>query len=912
MEIFTKKQAKEKIAKLVKRFENLSSSAFKRYNEANTRKDFILPLFHALGWDVHNERIDNEVVEEETTISGRIDYSFRINNITHFLLEAKAIPKDLDKEKWARQAVEYGWNKGVAWVVLTDFEGLKVFNSEWKRDQPRANIDLSYKEYFDKFEKLWLLSKQSFKTNKLDKLLGEFGITAKRINVNERLAEDLVNWRNTLNKNLKQWNIKYKTSVIEEAVQRILDRLVFIRVLEDRNIEDKLLWQAFQKWRVNNYRPYNFIKALIPIFKKFDKKYNSNLFQKHLCEDLDTEGDPFQRIVPQLYASREEGVKYRFDAIDADVLGSVYEQYLGTVQQREGDKSKRKKQGIYYTPTYIVDYIVQNTLGRLLKDTSLLGEKENIKVLDPACGSGSFLIRAFEVLDGHLCQTRNHDPKDHMQTALRRHTILRDNIYGIDLDEQAIEIARLNLLLKALVPNHKLPMLTNHMKVGNSLISDKKITDKAFDWQREFSEVFKGKNPGFDIIIGNPPYIRSRNIKTKERKYYPSVFKSAFRTFDVYLFFLEKSLGLLKNKGIMGFIIPYSFLNQPYASRLRKILIENCNILEIVDLSLSKVFQEAQVRNCIIICQKDSKSSKLAIIRPKGNKLKTVTKINQRSFLKNLDYMFKIELEGNVKNLIFKIEEKAIPLSKIVYISKGIEVYERGSGRTKNDFIFSGRESRKYKPYFEAKEISRYRLDWKGRYIFYQPKKHCSGKFPGLFENNKILMKRIVGDRRLSCYLDREDYYVENTLICCLPKKNLKERFNFEESDYRLSEKYKLPFLLAILNSKMMTFYFKNKFGDKLQIYNRAVGLLPIKIIEFSNIKEKEKYRLLMSSAQRMLNLNKRLQKISEDTDRWYNLKNKIEKLDKKIDQMVYKLYSLKPGEIGIVEKNTNAKKKGK
>ena len=447
-----------------------------------------------------------------------------------FLLEAKAIPADLNKDQWAKQAIEYGWNKGISWVVLTDFEGLKVFSSDWKTPNPRANLTFTYKDYLKRFNDLWLLSRESVEKGELNAQAQKWGITAKRVSVNEVLAQDLVEWREILTNNFRQWNTKISLHDLEESVQRILDRLIFIRVVEDRSIEEKTLWQAYQKWEANGNDPANFIKSLAPIFRIYDEKYNSNLFKKHLCEDLNTDGDPFGKIIPKLYGEKESGIKYRFDAINSDVLGGVYEQYLGKVQQREGVVSKRKKQGIYYTPSYIVEYIVQNTLGKLLKETPGLADREKIKILDPACGSGSFLIKAFELMDENL-------RKDRPEQALRKCRILTENIYGVDLDEQAIEIARLNLLMKALVPNQKLPMLTEHMKVGNSLIDDPKIDKKAFNWQEEFEDVFKQKNSGFDVIIENPPWGADIDKFTKyfERKYPNSTknYKDIYKIFLV-------------------------------------------------------------------------------------------------------------------------------------------------------------------------------------------------------------------------------------------------------------------------------------------------------------------------------------------------------------------------------------------
>ena len=192
----SKPEAKGKIKNLIERYEQVKKSHQRpKYDEANTRKDFIMPLFQALGWDVHSEIVEREVVEEANAIKGKVDYSFRLNDIPQFLLEAKSLKTNLDRPEWAKQSVTYGWNKGIPWVVLTNFEKLKLFNSEWKMTEPRPNLDLSYQDYLEKFDYLWLLSKEAFESNELDKLLSQLGITAKRVNVNEKLAEDLVRWR---------------------------------------------------------------------------------------------------------------------------------------------------------------------------------------------------------------------------------------------------------------------------------------------------------------------------------------------------------------------------------------------------------------------------------------------------------------------------------------------------------------------------------------------------------------------------------------------------------------------------------------------------------------------------------------------------------------------------------------------
>jgi adenine-specific DNA-methyltransferase len=233
----SKPQAKERIKKLIEKYERVKKAKqLKRYDEANTRKDFIMPLFQALGWDVYNEFTDREVVEEETAIKGKVDYSFRVNNIPQFLLEAKALKVDLDKAEWAKQAVTYGWNKGIPWVVLTDFEGLKLFNSEWLLETPRRNLEFTYDEFLKRLDDLWFLSKPSIEKGELDKQAEKWGIKKKRVKVSEKLATDLLKWRELLYKVFRPFNEDRSEGDINESVQKVLDRLIFIRVCEDRQL----------------------------------------------------------------------------------------------------------------------------------------------------------------------------------------------------------------------------------------------------------------------------------------------------------------------------------------------------------------------------------------------------------------------------------------------------------------------------------------------------------------------------------------------------------------------------------------------------------------------------------------------------------------------------------------------------
>jgi len=456
-----KQEAKQQIQKLVEKYQRVAETGkIKSYNEAQTRNEFIEPLFEFLGWDMRNLTTDNEVTTEENVSGGRVDLAFRFNGIPALFLEAKAMKVNLDEWKWAEQAINYSWNKSVTWAILTDFESIKIFNAEIPPKSISQNlfIELNCRDFINRFDQLWLLSKESFEQKLLDKEAQKWGKLTLRKQVGEKLFEDLMAWRILLTKDFKKQN-NLTDEELDEGVQRILDRLIFIRTAEDRKIEPNVLLGISRGGKANAY------KQLAKVFRDFDDGFNSKLFAPHYCEEWKASDKTIAEVIKGLYETKD-GYRYDFSVISADVLGGMYEQYLGYVQGRKSEekqKSKRKSQGIYYTPKYIVEYLIKETLGEVLKKTKPK-ELAKIKVLDPACGSGSFLTAAYDKILETLT-------KQNPQTSLfAKFDILKENIFGVDLDAQAIEIAQLNLLLKVLSQKTKLPTLQHNISSGNSLV----------------------------------------------------------------------------------------------------------------------------------------------------------------------------------------------------------------------------------------------------------------------------------------------------------------------------------------------------------------------------------------------------------------------------------------------------------
>jgi len=651
-----KEEAKQKVAELVTRFKNATESGqIKKYSEEETKKDFILPLFEALGWDVYNKK---EVSAEEFISGNRVDYGFYLNERPQFYVEAKAAKEDLNREKFADQAIQYSWNKGVVWAVLTDFEGLKIFNAQnikadlWAKQFKSINCN----EFIDRFDEIWLLSKEAFLNNQLDKEAEKSGKKLLKISVSKKLYEDLNEARIILTERFLAVNpdLGKNPHLLDEGVQKILDRIIFLRVAEDRGVEAPTLRPLVRDYHARNIRAQKFLyQSMIEKFKELDEIYNSHIFAPHPSDDWEEFTDIVEQIIEKLYG-QEGYYEYDFKVMSADVLGTVYEQYLGhrLAKAAKGDLfggsnidvakdlKKRKQQGIYYTPEFIVDYIVKNALGPMLDKCKSIADLQKIKVLDPACGSGSFLIKAFELIRKKYEDFGSSGQYINLQ-------ILINNLYGVDLDDQAVEIARLNLLIAALEKREKLPNLMN-IKNGNSLISGgeeelkkyfgKNWRDKKpFNWQEEFPEVFK--QGGFDVVIGNPPYVVLESNDEQLEWLKNNFVSTQGGKVNLYKVFIEKSLNVLLKNGYLGFICPSNYLSSADSKNLRKILLEQSRLLEIIEYSeKDKVFQNVTQALTTLIIQKDNGKKNLPV-HVVTNKHGDITSI-QNDFYHNTNFEF--------------------------------------------------------------------------------------------------------------------------------------------------------------------------------------------------------------------------------------------------------------------------------
>ena len=905
----TKEKARREIGKLVAKYRRLDGKAIRRYGEANTRRNFIEPLFRALGWDISNRE---EVTEEESISRKRVDYAFRLRGIPKFFLEAKSLKTDLNRPEYARQAINYAYHKGTTWAVLTDFEGLKVFNAEWKEPIVSRSLffELSYDQYLSRFDWLWLLSRQAFEQNLLDQKALELFKKTKKSPVGQQLFSDLVSWRRLLDKYLEAYNKRYPSQLIDESVQRILDRLIFIRTCEDRETEPPILRPLLREWQNGAHK--NLVQELKHIWRDFDQGYDSRLFMLHLADELECDPTPFAEVIEGLYATKDRSIEYDFNAIDADVLGGIYEQYLEHLIKRAGkeievipERGKRKARGIYYTPKFVVRYIVENTLRPTLEDKPL-SEAREIKILDPACGSGSFLVEALDYLERHWRQQKwlpqsslegDVKQKDFFD-YLARVQFLTQNLYGVDLDAQAVEIAQLNLLLKALNQRQRLPDLVNNIRQGNSLVSgteeelrsyfgDNWQEKKPFNWQQEFKDIMA--DGGFDVVVGNPPYVQvsmDTKLEPNLKEYLITAFGSSMGRLNTFGFFIHRGISLLKQGGFLGFIIPNTFLTQEYYRELREFVLDTCQIVTIATLK-EMPFEAAVVENVVIILRRES----LAKARDQNKVLVTALgkdeehDIPQIVFKETFNCSFVLHLSDKLRRFRDKTDTQSTKLGTLVNVNQAIALkHDRSSCLSKEPL------DNRYKKVLDGRDIARYAIYFPGNYLLYDIAKIHSCKREDIFlAKDKIFFRR-VGDRIVAA-LDTEQCYALNTLVVVTPK----------------TEGVNLKFILGLMNSALLNSYYKLFLKSTKRVFSeiqaRQVEQLPIHHIDFDSPAEKKMHDDLVALVSRMLELNKRLAPIrNTPCNERDELLREINRTDNEIDNLVYDLYGLTEKEREIVE----------
>ena len=750
---------KATVEKLIRRFESDRTHYLsKSYSEAQARVDFITPFFKALGWDVENEEglahhAREVVVEATEDTRGRPDYGFRVSGQTKFFVEAKAPSEELDTAKHIIQAKTYPWNtKQVFLVVLTDFEEFRFYDASIKPDARRPDegilLKLRYTEYIPNLEKLWEFSKERVLAGALEAMLPRDRRTQRlRIPVDTAFLDEMTGWREELAKNVYKNNPGLTARQLNEVVQRLLDRIVFIRIAEDRRvIEKNQLRDVVEEWKARGGK-FHIFEWLNDLFHRINEDFNGEIFKPHLSEQIKIDSDVLAHIIERLYPPKSP---YRFDVIGVELLGSIYERYLGkTIRVTakrvfvEEKPEVRKAGGVYYTPEYIVNYIVRNTVGKIIEGKTPK-QIEKIRILDPACGSGSFLIGAFQCLiDYHVRYLTEHPKEAQLHplfpdlikgengeprlSVIRKARILKNNLFGLDIDPQAVEITMMSLYLKALegersqLPpkQHLLPELKDNIICGNSLVGPdiyeqgtlfgdaERDRINAFDWNSDvagFGRIMR--EGGFDCVIGNPPYSYRGSTEDCLRPYYLQHFRSAEGNFDVYKFFMEKDLSLLRPGGFAGLIVSATFLILPTFTRLRKLLLQS-SIEQIAPLGPG-AFEQATVDTAVIIYRRAEPDAKHKVVvrrpaAPRQLPIATAEPIRQARWLENEGHVFDYRLS----------EQGAAIVRRLLHDFPAIELgYEFGvginTGFIKNELVAKRKLDRRYHPMVTGDGISRY------------------------------------------------------------------------------------------------------------------------------------------------------------------------------------------------------------
>jgi type I restriction-modification system DNA methylase subunit len=959
---------------LVENFErNLDAYRNGQYKETQVRRDFIDPFFKALGWDMDNRagyaEAYRDVIHEDVIkvgVSTRApDYSFRVGGQRKFFLEAKKPSVNVkDDVEPAFQLRRYAWSAKLPLSIVTDFEEFAVYdcrqkpNKSDKASQSRL-LYCTFREYAERWDEITkIFSKDAVLKGSFDKYAG--GTTGKRgtTEVDSAFLEEIENWRNLLAHNIALRNANLSQRQLNFAVQQTIDRVIFLRICEDRGIEFYGRLRALQ----NGDNVYGRLREL---FREADDRYNSGLFhfskERHRAGAADEftlhlsiDDKPLKEIFKNLYYPDSP---YEFSVLGADILGSVYEQFLGKVIRLtatnravvEDKPDVKKAGGVFYTPAYIVQYIVKQTVGKLL-DGKTVKQAESIRILDPACGSGSFLIGAYQYLlewylaryvaestgmhrKGNAARIRPAAHGEFRLTGVEKKRILLTHIYGVDVDTQAVEVTKLSLLLKVLEDesgesldsqmklfhDRVLPDLDRNIQCGNSLIGpdfddgELKLNDEAkerinpFDWQAGFPQVFKAG--GFDAVIGNPPW--GSDID-KYLKYFHAIYPATTQEHtDSFKLFIERSISLLTTGGCNALIVPSTILRQSRLKDVRALLLKN-EILSLVDLG-ENVFKGVVAPSCIFVVRraKAAPSHKVSVFNlsalPDSQKAELLASVGQADisvkqteFLGNPDLAFVVGRKAYQAPvaLLGEFDDLECKDAGINYQRVGTGMQDKGKSNLAERLLYEGKRQKSGdKMYWKGSDINRY-------WITEKTERFCRPNYRDFIRANEVvrlndavyettpkIMLRQTADRLIAT-IDYQGVWFGRSVIAILLKPH---------------SNYDAKYFLGILNSRYFEYLYNNLTQEAGRVFAQVklakLKQLPIRVIDFSNDSDQTAYNQMVSLVSKMIALHQQLTatKTPHDTSL---LQRQIAATDKQIDELVYRLYNLTDEEIALAEKH--------
>lgn len=604
-----------------------------KYNETLLRSDFLDPFFELLGWDIKNSRgkstNEREVILEEalkesaSEHSKKPDYTFRLFSERKFFLEAKKPSVAIESNnETAKQIRRYGFTAKLKISVISNFEYLMIYDASVKVDKTdvynKALIKkYHYSEFKEKFDEIQkLLGKDAVYTGSFDLEWQDIEAKLNHYSIDTLFLQQLNDWRRLLGSEIYKHNPKIDEQELNDIVQSYLNRILFLRVCEDRNLED---YQTLLKFATESD-----FKALIKKFEQADKRYNSGLFDQLLKDKIiENISSAFWIIIKQLYYPESP---YSFSVFSSDILGRIYEIFLSEKLIIENTDVKLVKKpenvdkDIVATPIFIINDILRNTILEKCKAKTDI-EIFKLNFADIACGSGAFLLELFQLLNDILIDYYLIADKSKLiQTGINtyklsfevKRKILLKCVYGIDKDYNAVEASKFGLLLKLLEDENisttsaskpVLPDLSNNIFFGNSLLNPTQVAKKEQDVINpfDFSEL------KFDVIVGNPPYMKSedmKNITPLELPLYKKNYISAYKQFDKYFLFLEKGMELLNKNGILGYIVPSKFTKVGAGKKIREELALKGYLNSIVSFGANQVFADKTTYTCLLILNK--------------------------------------------------------------------------------------------------------------------------------------------------------------------------------------------------------------------------------------------------------------------------------------------------------------------
>ena len=883
------------------------------------------------------------------------------------------------------QAFNYApkYGKNCQWVIVSNYKEIRLYRSNDMTEYQvffleKLKDDLEFKKfiYILSFDALVGTEKKKAKTIELSEEYQK-----NQAEIEKKFYNEYKNIRLHIFENMRKNNPAVNENTIIEKVQKLLDRFLFICFCEDKGLlPNNIFHKTLEKGKKieNIFEIFSSLCRWIDIGNSRENipRFNGGLFKNDdILDGLYVDSEVFEEM--------KKISEYDFDSeLNENILGHIFEQSISDIEDLKKElngeefdkkKGKRKKDGIFYTPKYITKYIVENSIKNWLDDKRKeLGEDKlpelseadfeikysskksderiysknykkhiefwtkyreavkNIKIVDPACGSGAFLITAFEYLLNYNNYLNDKifdltGTKDLFSDTTKE--ILQNNIFGVDLNKESVEITKLSLWLKTANKNKTLATLENNIKCGNSLIDDVEIAGElAFDWEKEFPQVFK--NGGFDVVVGNPPYVLCQPSNTEEKllKFYNN-FEVANYKIDLYHLFFEKGIKILNPKGYLGFITPNTYLTNKYTVNLRKLILEKTSINTIIKYN-EIVFAEAGVDVVTILLSNFKiKNNKINILSSKNKTLTVIDKKEQEIWENDELKVFNLNKELSIKL------ENTILLDKIYSVTFGLQT------KDKSKYV-SEIKSPEWEECYTGKNISRYFLSKANLYFLNNPSEVKAGGSWNmkLHKSKKIVVRQVGNPEPIFAYDDKK-----------IPSLNT--MYNIVNIDKNFDDFY----ILSILNSKLMKKYWLSKYNDNKDLFPKIKGYqlkeLPIKKISL------EAQQPFIEKADKMLFLNKNLQELSQKFQRlltrkfeleklttklqdWYLLefsefvkelkkskiklslkeeieweeiflekkeeaekvKNEIEMTDKEIDGMVYELYGLSEEEVRVVE----------